>query len=187
MIEKKFTINKLNIQDCLIISPRIYKDDRGSFHELYNKDYFDKYLKKKYNFVQDNISFSKYKVLRGIHFQLNSPQGKLITLLRGIIFDVFVDIRPKSKTFKKWSSIVLNNRNHSSLWLPPGIAHGFCVLSQTAIINYKVTNFYNPNDEYTVKWNDKKLNIKWPFNDPILSAKDKKYSISFNRALKIIQ
>ena len=186
MTEKKFSIKDLEIDGCFLLFPKIYSDERGSFHEIFNKKFYDDFFKKKYKFVQDNISVSKKNVLRGLHFQAKNPQGKLLSVMKGSILDVIVDLRKNSKTFKKHIKIILNYKDKTSLWLTPGIAHGFCVLSKEALVNYKVTKYYNPKDEYTIRWNDKDLNIDWPIKKPILSKKDKNFSISFSRALNYL-
>ena len=185
MTLEKMIYKELKIPGCFILYPKIYSDIRGSFHESYNKNIFDKILKKKFVFVQDNFSLSKKGVLRGLHLQMNKPQGKLISVLKGSIFDVFLDMRKNSPTFKTYETIKLNYSDKNLLWLPPGIAHGFCVTSKEVHLNYKVTNFYDPNSEYTIKWNDKNLNINWPITKPIVSKKDKDCSISLSKALKL--
>lgn len=164
-------ISKKEASQCMVIEPKIYKDNRGFFFEKYNKEYFKK-LGISYHFVQDNISVSKKNVLRGLHFQKNFPQGKLIRVLSGKIFDVAVDIRKTKSTFGNYCTFILSEKNRRLLWIPPGFAHGFCVLSDNATIEYKCTDFYKANDQYTLKWNDEDINIKWPVKKPILSKKD---------------
>jgi len=157
-----------------IIEPMIFEDQRGFFLESYKESEF---LKNDINFkfVQDNRSRSCEKVLRGLHFQIKRPQGKLVSCTSGEIFDVVADINPKSETYGKYLSIRLSGENNKQLFVPPGYAHGFCVLSKTADIFYKCTEYYDPQDEGGVRWDDPLLNIKWPFQDPILSNKDKEY------------
>ncbi|WBF65689.1 MAG: dTDP-4-dehydrorhamnose 3,5-epimerase [Candidatus Kinetoplastibacterium crithidii] len=169
MITKSLTIKNL-----LIIKPKIFRDTRGSFFESFNSLKFQKLVNKDYSFVQDNCSISKHNVLRGLHFQTIRPQAKLIQVLHGKIFDVVVDLRTKSSTFGKWESTILKSSNREQLWIPEGFAHGFLVLSQKAIILYKTTEFYQPNLERCIVWNDETLNISWPINEyPIISEKDK--------------
>lgn len=153
----------------LIIKPKVYEDDRGKFYETWRElDYQNFGIKEK--LLQDNISVSNKNVLRGLHYQKN--QGQLITLIYGKIFDVVVDIRPTSKTFKKYYSIELDSIDPIQLYMAPGFAHGFCVLSDHAIINYKCTQYYNPSQEGGIKWDDPEINIKWPKADYIISEKD---------------
>lgn len=165
-------ITKTEINSLLIIEPEIYVDGRGYFLETFNSKEYKQITKKK--FVQDNHSSSTYNVLRGLHFQKTKPQGKLIYVTHGSIMDVAVDLRENSKTKYKWISVVLNERNHKQLWIPPGFAHGFCVLSNRADIIYKCTEYYDPEDEAGIIWDDPTLNIRWPIIDPIVSKKDSK-------------
>jgi dTDP-4-dehydrorhamnose 3,5-epimerase len=171
-------INKTYIEDLLIIEPQLFKDERGFFYESYNKNKLDKIIKT--NFVQDNESKSKKGVIRGLHFQ--SPpyeQTKLVRCVSGKILDVVVDLRTNSKTYGKSFSIELSSKNNKQLLVPKGFAHGFQVLSEEAIINYKVDNFYNPKSDSGIIWNDKDLSIDWSIDiKPILSVKDLKL-ISF--------
>ena len=186
MKTKNASYKKLNLSGCYLITPKVFKDSRGSFQEIFNEKNFCEITGLKQSFKQDNISISKKNVLRGLHFQIKKPQGKLIKVLNGSIFDVFVDLRKKSPTYKKVQTINLNKSDNSLLWLPPGIAHGFYSITSNVVINYKVTQFYNPNDEYTLKWNDKNLKIKWPSKKPILSKKDKHDCLTFSDTLDII-
>ena len=167
-------IRKTSIEDILIIEPDVFKDSRGFFKETYSKIKYRPFgiLKQ---FVQDNCSHSVGGVLRGLHYQLNSPQCKLIYVVRGEIFDVAVDIRQGSPTFGKWVGINLSGENHRQLYIPEGFAHGFCVLSSEVDIIYKCTQFYNSKDEYGIRWDDSKIAIDWPINNPILSEKDTAY------------
>lgn len=157
--------------DALILRPDIHKDNRGFFVELFNKlNYSKKDIP--FEFVQDNFSYSTKGVLRGLHYQLAQEQGKLVTCIRGRIFDVIVDLRPNSKNFLKHYSVELNSNDFLQLWIPPGFAHGFYVLSEDALVVYKCTEFYNPQLERGIIWNDCELGIKWPNESPILSSKD---------------
>lgn len=161
------------IDGVLIIEPRIFKDDRGLFFESFNKDQFDKATGAKYAFVQDNQSVSKKDVLRGLHFQ-NPPfeQGKLVSVSRGAVIDVAVDIRKGSKTYGKHVAVELSEENRKQLWIPPGFAHGFVVLEENTSFCYKCTNNYSPDSEGTLSWDDPDLNIDWCVANPIISDKD---------------
>ena len=163
---------KTEFKDLLIYKKDTFKDNRGYFRELFlNKD-----IKRKFPF--DVMSYSKKNVLRGLHLQLKKPQGKLVTVLRGKIFDVAVDCRKNSKTFGKYFSIILSENENISLYIPEGFAHGFCSLSDNTIMYYKCTNYRDQRSETGIIWNDYEINIKWPIKNPILSAKDKS-NISF--------
>lgn len=155
----------------LIIEPKVFADARGFFLETFQSK---RYARAGITlpFVQDNHSRSKHGVLRGLHLQRRRPQGKLISVSRGSVFDVTVDINPQSATFGEYVGLELNDENHLQLWIPPGYAHGFCVLSEVADIHYKCTEFYDPTDEAGVIWNDPDINIAWPVQSPLLSAKD---------------
>lgn len=163
------------IDDLLLIEPRIFEDDRGLFYESFNEDKYSKILGSKVRFVQDNISVSKKNVLRGLHFQ-NPPfaQGKLVTVLKGSVLDVAVDLRRNSKTYGKYEIVELSDKNKRQFWIPPGFAHGFCALEDDTIFSYKCSNYYSPEHEETIKWNDSNLGIDWGVNNPIISDKDKK-------------
>ncbi len=166
-------IKKTSLKDLFIIRPNIYYDDRGYFYESWNRNQFIKEIRN-VEFIQDNISFSRQNVLRGLHIQMNKPQGKLVKVNNGNIFDVAVDVRKESKTFGKWFGAELSSKNKLQLWIPKGFAHGFLVLSKKAEIMYKVDENYHPEDEVCINWNDNDIDIKWPIrNDPILSEKDK--------------
>ncbi|MDA9101488.1 dTDP-4-dehydrorhamnose 3,5-epimerase [bacterium] len=167
-------INKTFIEDLLIIEPQLYKDDRGFFYESYNKNNLDKLIN--IVFVQDNESKSDKGVIRGLHFQAPPfEQTKLVRCISGNILDVAVDLRTYSKTYGKFFSIELSSENNKQLFVPKGFAHGFQVLSETAIVNYKVDNFYNPKSDSGIIWNDKDLSIDWNLDiKPILSDKDLK-------------
>lgn len=161
------------LKDVLLLTPKLFKDDRGYFFESYNQDTFAK-LGIHTLFVQDNQSFSLKNTLRGLHFQ-NSPkaQAKLIQVIDGEIFDVAVDIRPNSPTYGEWVSEYLSSKTHNMLYIPEGFAHGFLVLSDTATVTYKCSDTYSPAHEGSIIWNDPKLNINWPLtSQPLLSAKD---------------
>ena len=173
------TIENIEIEGPLLISPEIYNDSRGFFFESWNREKFSNITKTKTDFVQDNHSKSQKGVLRGLHYQLNpNAQGKLIRCISGEIFDVIIDLRVKSKTFSKWSGVFLSQTNFKELWIPEGFAHGFLTISDTAEIIYKTTNYWNKNFERSIIWNDKTLSINWPLNylktkSPLLSTKDK--------------
>jgi dTDP-4-dehydrorhamnose 3,5-epimerase len=167
-------VSPTNISELYIINPSIYKDSRGYFFESFQKKRYKDLLGIEEDFIQDNLSFSKRNALRGLHFQRRKPQGKLISVLEGTVFDVAVDIREGSKTFGEWFGIELSEDNHLQLWLPPGMAHGFLVLSSTAKFLYKCTQYYDPNDEGCLLWNDPDINIDWPHTNIILSEKDSK-------------
>lgn len=160
------------LKDCLIIEPDIYEDDRGFFLETFEIEKYKKDAGIDLPFVQDNYSRSKKGVLRGLHFQNNHPQGKLVRVVRGSVFDVAVDLRINSPTYGEWESIELSENNKKQFWIPPNFAHGFLVTSDIADFEYKCTNSYHPNDEGCIIWNDSNLNITWPTIDPILSTKD---------------
>jgi len=148
---------------------------RGYFKEVFQTNHYaDAGIK--FQFVQDNYSRSKRGVLRGLHFQKNKPQGKLVSCLNGAVYDVAVDIDPNSTTFGEYVGVELPDENHYQLWIPPGYAHGFCVLSDTADIYYKCTDYYDSEDESGIVWNDKNISIQWPENKPTVSAKDKMLS-----------
>lgn len=163
----------LLIPDVVLIEPKVFGDERGFFFESFNHANFESAIGQQVNFVQDNHSRSAKNVLRGLHYQIQQPHGKLVRVLQGEIFDVAVDIRKSSSTFGKSVCIELTARNHRQLWIPPGFAHGFLVTSDTADILYKVTDYYDPYSERCIAWNDPDLAISWPeIESPILSAKD---------------
>lgn len=157
----------------LIIEPKAFGDARGFFLETFQSE---RYAKTGITlpFVQDNHSRSQRGVLRGLHLQRKRPQGKLVSVSRGSVFDVAVDINPQSATFGEYVGIELSDDNHLQLWIPPGYAHGFCVLSEVADFQYKCTDFYYPEDEAGIIWNDPDVNIAWPLDNPLLSEKDQK-------------
>lgn len=158
----------------VLITPIVHGDERGFFMETFRQNDFEKNCGK-HIFVQDNHSKSRKGVLRGLHYQLNNPQGKLVRVISGAVFDVNVDLRKNSKSYGKYFSSILDDKNHSMLWVPPGFAHGFLVLSENAEFVYKCTEYYMPDDEYCLLWNDNDINIKWPLDNinPIISEKDK--------------
>lgn len=162
------------IADVLIIEPRVFGDSRGFFLESFNQRAFNAATGTDFNFVQDNHSRSAKNVLRGLHYQLGQPQGKLVRVVRGAVFDVAVDIRPASPTFGQWFGLELSEENHRQLWVPPGLAHGFLVLSDSAEFLYKTTDYYAPEQERCIVWNDPTLGIAWPLegDSPLLSGKD---------------
>ena len=161
------------IPDVKIINPKVFGDQRGFFLETYEQKRYQEMLNINLTFVQDNHSRSQKNVLRGLHFQKENPQGKLVRVVRGEVFDVAVDIRKDSSTYGKWVGVILSEDNKSQLWIPPGLAHGFLVMSDIADFEYKCTNYYDPNSERCLLWNDPTVNINWPISTPILSEKDK--------------
>jgi dTDP-4-dehydrorhamnose 3,5-epimerase len=161
------------IPDVLIIEPKVFGDERGFFFESFNQKAFNAATGLDVNFVQDNHSRSAKGVLRGLHYQEQQPQGKLVRVVRGSVFDVAVDIRRGSPTFGKWVGIELTEENHKQLWVPPGFAHGFLVLSTSADFLYKTTDYYAPQHERCIAWNDPEIGIQWPSDvHPLLSPKD---------------
>lgn len=168
-------INSSNIiSDIKIIQPKIHHDARGLFLESYNRQVFEQLIGQSIDFLQDNHSMSKKDVLRGLHYQLPpKAQGKLVRVIQGKIFDVAVDIRQNSTTFRRWVGHVLSSENHKQIWIPKGFAHGFLVLSETAECVYKTTEYYAPEYERTIYWNDPELAIAWNIKVPILSSKDR--------------
>jgi dTDP-4-dehydrorhamnose 3,5-epimerase len=163
----------LSLRGLKLIKPLIFKDSRGYFTETYKEAYYkEKGIAA--TFVQDNHSFSYKNVIRGMHFQKAPGQDKLISVVSGTIFDVAVDIRPSSSTFGKWEGVILGQDHPYQLFIPKGFAHGFCVLSDHAHIIYKVSNYFDPENEITFVYNDPKVNIKWPVHNPILSERDLK-------------
>lgn len=161
------------IPDLLVIEPDVFGDARGFFFESWSeKKYADAGLAQA--FVQDNVSLSRKGILRGLHAQNPNAQGKLVQVLQGEVFDVAVDIRHGSPTFGKWNGVSLSAENKRQLWVPPGFAHGFMVVSETAMFHYKCTGYYSPADEFTLLWNDPDIGVQWPEGTPLLSAKDEK-------------
>jgi len=162
------------IADVLLIEPRVFGDARGFFYESFNAGAFGQATGVQLGFVQDNHSKSARGVLRGLHYQSQRPQGKLVRVVSGEVFDVAVDIRPQSPTYGQWVGEILSAGNHRQLWIPPGLAHGFLVLSDTAEFLYKTTDYYAPEFERCLAWNDPTLSIEWPLQGaaPLVSAKD---------------
>lgn len=168
-------IKLTTLEDCYIIEPTIYEDQRGYFYEKFNQKQFEELTGMNGQFVQDNVSKSAYGVLRGLHLQKGDhAQAKLVSCLEGKVLDVAVDVRENSPTFGQWFSIELTEENKLQLYIPRGFAHGFCVLSDTAVFSYKCDNYYNKASEGGIIWNDEELNIEWqlPLEDIILSEKD---------------
>ena len=160
------------LQGLLLITPDVFGDERGFFQETWNlRRYTEAGLDR--HFVQDNLSFSRKGILRGLHFQNPRPQGKLVYVLQGAVFDVAVDLRADSPTFGQWYGTTLSAENHQQLFIPEGFAHGFCVTSDTALFAYKCTESYHPASEHSLLWNDPDVGISWPLSDPELSGKDR--------------
>ncbi len=164
----------VDLPEIVLLEPRIFTDRRGYFFETYQMQRYAEHGIEA-RFVQDNLSFSRRGVVRGLHYQLLKPQGKLVMVIQGEVIDLVVDIRLGSPTFGKWSKNILSSENHRQLYVPPGFAHGFAVTSETATVLYKVTDYYNPGDEYGIIWNDKDLGVDWSVSDPILSEKDMEF------------
>ncbi len=165
----------LAIPDVILFEPKVFGDDRGFFFESFNQAQFEAAIGKKVRFVQDNHSRSAKSVLRGLHYQIKQAQGKLVRVVAGEVFDVAVDIRKDSPTFGKWVGEILTAENKKQLWIPEGFAHGFATLSDTAEFLYKTTDYYAPDFERSIQWNDPMIGIQWPFiGDATLSEKDKK-------------
>ena len=163
------------IEGVLIIEPQVFRDKRGFFAEIFHeKKYSAKGIRKE--FVQDNMSTSVMQTLRGLHFQYPNAQAKLVQVFQGEIFDVAVDIRKGSPSFGHWEGVLLNDKNHLQFFIPEGFAHGFVVLSDGAIVSYKCSDFYSPEDEKGIIWNDPDIGINWPVTEPCLSEKDQNYS-----------
>jgi len=163
----------LAISDVILIEPKVFGDERGFFFESFNQAQFEQAIGKSVQFVQDNHSRSARNVLRGLHYQIQQPQGKLVRVVQGEVFDVAVDLRKSSKTFGQWVGEILSAENKRQLWIPEGFAHGFVVLSETAEFLYKTTDYYAPAFERSILWNDPATGIRWPINDaPQLSGKD---------------
>ncbi|AJW71804.1 dTDP-4-dehydrorhamnose 3,5-epimerase [Nitrosopumilus adriaticus] len=167
-----FTFKRLEIKDLILIEPTLYSDNRGFFYENFKESDFIQYgISDK--FVQENFSHSVKNVIRGLHFQKKpKSQAKLVSVVKGKIFDVGVDIRKNSSTYGKWVGEILSEKNHRSLYIPEGFAHGFCVLSDEADVSYKVNNEFSPENDRGVIWNDSKINVMWPIEKPIISKKD---------------
>lgn len=173
----KITVTKCDIEGLCVIEPTVFKDERGFFMETYNQNDF-KEAGLDMVFVQDNQSMSTKGVLRGLHFQKDFPQGKLVRVVRGAVYDVAVDLRKSSKTFGKWFGVELSAENKKQFYIPEGFAHGFLVLTDEAEFVYKCTDFYHPNDEGGLAWNDTEIGVEWPITEDmelIISEKDQKW------------
>ena len=177
-------VTKTRVDGVLLINPKVFGDERGYFVETYQKERYSE-IGITHTFVQDNHSMSRRGILRGLHYQTKHPQGKLVMVSLGAVFDVAVDIRLDSPTFGKWFGAILSQENQHQLWIPPGLAHGFLVLSDIAHFHYKCTDFYDPKNEASILWNDPELNIEWPFaEDVVLSQKDMN-ALSFKSAVQL--
>ena len=163
-----------SLPDVLIIEPKAFEDRRGFFMETYHQRRYEQSNMRCF-FVQDNLSHSVHGILRGLHYQLQYPQAKLVHVIHGAIFDVAADIRQGSPTFGKWVGAHISDQNRHQIFVPEGFAHGFCVLSETADVLYKCTDFYAPDDEGGILWSDPDIGIDWPITDPLLSDKDSQY------------
>ena len=171
----KLQVTPTAIPDVLVVEPNVFGDDRGWFTESFNAQDFTAAIGLAVNFVQDNHSFSRQWTLRGMHYQLEKPQGKLVRVVAGSVFDVVVDIRKDSATYGKWVCVELSAQNHKQMWIPPGLAHGFLVLSEITEFLYKTTDYYHPQSEACLLWNDSTVGIKWPLPQgisPNMNAKD---------------
>ena len=165
-------ISNSKLKGCVIIEPRVFGDERGFFLETFQAVRYEQEAGIDLAFVQDNYSRSTRGVLRGLHFQKTKPQGKLVRVVRGEVYDVAVDIRKGSATFGEWEGVILSEDNKKQFWVPPGFAHGFVVLSDTADFEYKCTDYYDSSDEGSILWSDPDLDISWPIANPVLSTKD---------------
>ncbi len=163
---------KTKLEGVVIIKPKVFGDDRGFFLETFQQERYKSLAGIDLPFIQDNHSRSSKGVLRGLHFQKTKPQGKLVRVVRGEVYDVAVDINPESPTFGQYEGVILNETNKHQFWVPPGYAHGFVVLSDTADFEYKCTDYYDPTDEGGLIWNDPTVGIDWPIENPSLSEKD---------------
>jgi dTDP-4-dehydrorhamnose 3,5-epimerase len=163
----------LAISDVILLEPKVFEDDRGFFFESFNQAKFEAAIGRRVTFLQDNHSRSVKNVLRGLHYQIQQPQGKLVRVVQGEVFDVAVDIRKSSPTFGQWVGEILSAENKRQMWVPEGFAHGFVVLSDTAECLYKTTNYYAPEHERCIVWNDPAIALQWPLDgEPVLSTKD---------------
>jgi dTDP-4-dehydrorhamnose 3,5-epimerase len=160
----------------VVLEPQVFTDERGHFLETYQAERYGEHGIPE-GFVQDNLSFSTRGVLRGLHYQLGRPQGKLVYVVQGEVFDVSVDIRSGSPTFGHYEGIVLSSDSYRQVYIPEGFAHGFCVLSESAIVLYKCTDYYDPKEERGIRWDDPSLSIAWPISAPVLSKKDSTYPV----------
>jgi dTDP-4-dehydrorhamnose 3,5-epimerase len=170
-------VTRTEIPEVLVLEPRVFQDERGHFLESYNRRAFREATGLEVDFVQDNQSFSVRNVLRGLHYQVRQAQGKLVSVAVGEVFDVAVDLRRGSPTFGRWVGVTLSGGGHRMVWIPPGFAHGYFVLSEHAMVLYKATDYYAPAHERTLAWNDPELDIRWPLTGtPIVSEKDRRGS-----------
>lgn len=167
-------VMKTGLSGVLVIEPKVFGDSRGFFLETWQQERYAQYGIPA-AFVQDNLSFSKKGVLRGLHFQNPEQQGKLVSVIAGEVYDVVVDVRTGSPDFGKWTGVFLSGENHRQFWIPEGFAHGFCVVSETAFFSYKCTAAYSPETECGIAWNDPDIGIEWPIQTPALSKKDALY------------
>lgn len=166
-------VTPLVIPDVVLIEPKVFEDERGLFFESFNNAKFQSAIGRAVNFVQDNHSRSVKNVMRGLHYQIQQPQGKLVRVVQGEVFDVAVDLRRSSATFGKWVGEILSAKNKCQMWVPEGFAHGFLVLSDSAEVLYKTTDYWAPEFERCIAWNDREINIQWPLHgEPTMSAKD---------------
>ena len=174
-MSSKLHITATAISDVLVVEPKVFGDERGWFTESFNAEDFYEATKLNVQFVQDNHSFSRQWTLRGLHYQLEKTQGKLVRVVSGAVFDIAVDIRRDSPSYGKWAGLELSATNHKQLWIPAGLAHGFLVLSETAEFLYKTTDYYHPQSEACLAWNDPIIGIEWPLppgTTPNMNAKD---------------
>jgi dTDP-4-dehydrorhamnose 3,5-epimerase len=166
-------VSATSLPEVLIVEPKVFGDERGFFFESFNRKLFAEKAGLTADFVQDNHSRSAKGVVRGLHYQIHHPQGKLVRVVRGSVFDVAVDVRKSSANFGRWVGMELSEKNHRQLWVPPGFAHGFLVLSESADFLYKTTDYWHPEHERCIRWNDPIIGIDWPLTgNPTLSAKD---------------
>mgnify|MGYP006202324211 CR=1 FL=1 len=164
---------RLAIPEVVLLQPQVFGDERGFFYESFNQQRFEEAIGRSVPFVQDNHSCSAKGVLRGLHYQVQHPQGKLVRVVQGQVFDVVVDLRQSSPTFCQWVGVYLDAQKHQQLWVPPGFAHGFVVLSETAEFLYKTTDYWYPTHERSLRWDDPTVGITWPMQgQPLLAAKD---------------
>lgn len=166
-------VTETSLPGCVVIEPTVFEDERGFFYETWNAERFE-HARLPARFVQNNVSRSSRGVLRGLHYQWPRPQGKLVSVLEGEVYDVAVDIRRGSPTFGRWEAFILSSANRRQLWLPPGFAHGFAVLSENALFNYLCTDVYVGECDAGIRWNDADIAVDWPISAPVLSAKDEK-------------